>query len=453
MISKSHVQYALFVLGILFSVILVVSIPEFYHQGDMHRFWEWAHYWSENWKDIYLNCKGCNYPIIGTFSSAGLLSILGNGNYQNAVFSFRLLLGLIDGLNVLLIFWLLKQFSINNAALWAGIIGILPSSWAGGALWGQIDGISQLFILVALVWIVRSNLGHQVSKSNFRIYLAISSVMLSWIILTKQIAIFSFFSIGFLLTANVFFFSRKWSQFATDSLLMIAFFIFSIILWDSFLNLKEPYFSHLHYIWETGSSHGDVISLNGFNIWMFLGRNMRSSSHIPFFFNNVTNSHVLLLFTPYIAGVFFFLVFNSISSLSLLLFLRNQFLSGERFLNREILLNFIFYLALVNLSFNVLLTGTHERYLYHFYPFMILACLGLRKYTKLFSNNIIYIVVFGASLYGLFVLGILSNRAASLGYTTHWVLGIFHFGLLCYLFLIFLKYRKFNKSVRFLLEA
>jgi Zn-dependent protease len=37
------------------------------------------------------------------------------------------------------------------------------------------------------------------------------------------------------------------------------------------------------------------------------------------------------------------------------------------------------YIVLINLSFNLFLTGTHERYAAHAYPFLIIATLVLRK--------------------------------------------------------------------------
>jgi hypothetical protein len=324
--------------------------------------------------------------------------------------------------------------------MWAGIVGLLPSSWVGGALWGQIDSISQFFILLAFAWIVHNNLKVPSEKRNVTIYLAVSSVMLSWIVLSKQLTIFSLFSIGCLLFTSLIFISKKWTQFARRGLFVAASFILSIAFWDVFLILKKPYFSHLYYIWKTGSNHGDIISGNGFNIWMFFGRDMLSSSHVPFFFTSGANSEVFSFFTPYGVGLFLFLLFNSILAFFLGLFLWKRFSTHERFMNREVLLNFLFHFSLVNLSFNIFLTGTHERYLYHFYPFIILAVLGLQKYTKLFSSYTVYILLFGSALYGSFILYILSGIGRSYGYTYHWVVGLFHLGLLCFLSITYFKY-------------
>ncbi len=450
---QSFQPYALLVLGIVLSAILAISFPESYHHYDMSAFWKWSQYWSESWRAIYINCDTCNYPIMGMLSSAGLLSLLGilfNSDFHDTVFVFRLLLGLIDGGNVLLMFWLLKQLSIKHSAFWAGIVGILPSSWAGGALWGQIDGVSQCSILITVGWIVRMNKKAPPGKTTFAVYLAISSVMLSWIILTKQLTLFSCVPLGLLLTTNIFFFSRKWSERIAYALLMMVTFVVSNVVWDSFLSLREPYVSHLYYIWKTGSTQGGIISGNGFNVWMFLGRNMSSSSDIAIFNNSLTKSHIVLSITPYIAGVVLFAVFNSLTTLSLLLFARKHFMGVEQFLNVDILSSFIFLLALVNLSFNVFLAGTHERYLYHFYPFIIVACLGLRKQNLLFSNYLICEVILGSILYGSFVLGILAGRFNSIGYIPHWILGLFHVGLLCSLLMVFLNHHEFNENVRWI---
>ena len=437
---ERYLQYALLALGVLCSFVLVIVFRDFYHHEDLNVFWKWANSWPDHWRNIYISCKWCNYPVIGVFSSAGLLRILGNGDYQNAVFFFRMVLGFVDGVNILLLFWLLKKLDIDNAAMWAGIVGLLPSSWVGGALWGQIDSISQFFILIAFAWIVHNNLREQSDKKNVAIYLAVSGVMLSWIVLSKQTTIFGLFSIGCLLFTSLVFTSKKWTQFALKSLFAAAFFILPIAFWDVFLILKKPYFSHLYYIWKTGSNHGDIISGNGFNIWMFLGRDMLSSSHVPLFFASSANPEVFSFFTPYWIGLFLFLLFNSALAFFLFLFLWKRFSNHKRFMDRDVLLNFLFHFSLVNLSFNIFLTGTHERYLYHFYPFIILAVLGLKKYTKPFSNYTVYILLFGAGLYGSFILYLLSGIGRSHGYTYHWGVGLFHFGLLCLLSITYFRY-------------
>ncbi len=446
MIKKLTWDSIVLYIGVFFSLILVIALPKVYFHIDLEIFWKWSHYWIENWKNIYVSCMDCNYPILGMFSSAGVLGFLGNQGFEKAVVSYRLFLGLIDGLTVLLLFGLLKMFQVGRPALWAGILGISVSSWSG-TVWGQIDGISQLLILLTLTWMVGANLKNQSLLKNFRIYIVVSAILLACLLLIKQLTLFSVFSLGLLLAANIGFQSRSWKQFALNSSLAFAVFLGIILFSDLFLRLPAPYFSHLQYIWEIGSNHGDFISGNGFNIWMFLGRNMFSASSLPLAGLNP-------IFSPYRIGNALFALYVAVITLSLFFFLKRHFLTGQRFLTPEALLSFIFYLALVNLSFNIFLTGTHERYLMHFYPFIIVAWLGLKSYSPHFSNEIFALILFGANLYGFFILQILFQ---SLGIFPHefipyWIIGLFHIALLAGLTVVFMRYQEFSKNIATLLK-
>jgi hypothetical protein len=433
--EKSSKDPVILAAGLFFSLLAVIALPDFYYHKDVAAFWEWGQAWQAGWQAIYLSCAQCNYPLLGMFGSAGLMGLLSPLGVGKAVFFFRVILGLVDGLNVCLVFWLLKKFSVERAAYWAGVLGVSICSWVGGALWGQIDGLSQFSILAALAWLVKGNLRGWSSKTEFRIFLAAGSLLLASVILIKQLTIFSVLPLGLLFGVTIIFFSRQWREFLLNSTLALAVFFVAIFIWDPFLKLPAPYFSHLSYVWGQGSYHGDLISRDGFNLWMFLGRDMLSSSHVPLF-------EKFPLLTPYGLGMFFFIVYLGVITLSFLLFLRQQFQRGETFLNREVLLNGIFYLALVNLSFNVLLTGTHERYLYHFYPYLILAWAGLGRYQRLFSDQALSVFVLGASLYGLLILKVLPDLDFQLGYWPNWLLGLFHFGLLVYLTGVLFKYQK-----------
>lgn len=440
---KAHLYSIFLIFGVFLSSMVVIAWPKLYFQIDMEIFWKWGQHWNESWKNIYISCAGCNYPIIGLLGSAGLMGFLENLGFEKAVAIFRFLLGLVDGLNVLLIFWLLKKLQIRKAAFWAGLIGVSASSWVGGALWGQIDGVSQFFILLTLAWIVKENIESRPSPKNFKIYLVVSGILMAWILLTKQLTIFSAFSLGLLILASILFYSAQLKQVLLNIATVGISFISNIFIWDFFLNLKEPYFSHLYYIWKVGSNHSNIISYNGFNLWMFLGREMRSSSLIP-----LAGSQSPLL-SPYWLGIFLFVIYLFGITLSLFLFLKDRFSEGGHVLDWEILFNFIFHFALVNLSFNILLTGTHERYLYHFYPFIIIAWLGLRTYSSNFSSKMLSLFILGANLYGLFVLQILAPSVIGFRdeYLPHWIMGLFHFSLLAYLSVTIMKYQNFKLNL------
>jgi 4-amino-4-deoxy-L-arabinose transferase-like glycosyltransferase len=432
--KKKPNESIMLIAGLLFSAFAVIAMPRLFFSKDISVFWEWEQFWKNGWSSIYISCKNCNYPFIGMLSSAGLLSWLDNLGSEKALYIYRLILAAVDGLNVLITYWILKKLSVERPAYWAGLTGLSISAWAGGALWVQIDGISQFFLLLTLACLVHTNSGQLKAENKYRLNLIFSSILLGLVVLTKQLTLFSALPLGFLLASTILVHERNWKKTIVNTALTLGVFLFSLLSADLFLKLKQPYTSHLYYVWKEGSSHSNVISGNGFNIWMFLGRDMWSSSHVPIFSNM---EHL----TPYNVGMFFFLSFAGIITLSLLLFLRKHIDHNSRFVNKEILLNFVLYLALVNLCFNVFLTGTHERYLYHFYPYVLISVVGLSGYNQHFSKKMLTMIVLGASLYGVFILQIMTSIDFRIGYLSHWLMGIFHLILFVWLFIVCLKYQ------------
>lgn len=433
--KKLTTDNLIFAAGLCFSLLAVLALPNFYYQKDFAAFWAWGQFWRSGWQEIYLTCTQCNYPILGMFSTAGLVGWLAPLGFERTVFSFRLLLSLVDGLNVLLVFWLLKQFDVPRAAYWAGVTGFIVCAWVGGALWGQVDGVSQFLMLVLLIWLVRGNARGWKSAAHFRLFVILSGVLLASLILFKQLALFSVLPLGLLLTVNLFFQARPPRELAWNLALLAAVLLVCLFSWNLFLKLPAPYGAHLHYILAEGSQHGDLLSRDGFNLWLFIGREMLSSSHLPLF-------ESLPWLTPYGLGLCLYLAYALSLTLVWLFSLRPTFQSGATRLNRENLLMGIFLLALLNLGFNVFLTGTHERYLYHFYPYLLVAWLGLKTTHPHFSETALGFFVLGGSLYGLLILKVLPNLDFPLGLWPNWLVGLFHFGLLAYLTLVFVQFSK-----------
>ena len=442
--KKTSTDSILLVAGLFISILAALAMPNAYFHKDLEVFWQWAQVWNRGWQEIYLSCSGCvvssNYPILGMFGSAGLLGMLSGWGFDKAVYIYRFFLAIVDGLNVWLVFLILKKLGVQRPIYLAGIIGISISSWAGGALWGQIDGLSQFFILLSVAWIIGLNTDTQTSPLKFRLSLSIGGILLACVLLVKQLTIFSAFSLGLLLLASIFFQIRSWKTSLLNCLASASTFLATILAWDFFLRLKSPYVSHLYYIWREGTYEGNIIAANGFNIWMFLGRDMWSSAQVPFFSQ-------IPFFTPYATGMFLFFVFTAVITLALFLFLKNQFLKNENFLNKETLLAFLFHLALVNLCATVFLTGTRDRYLFHFYPYIIIAWAGLSIYNRLFSEKILSVLILGASLYGIFILQILSSLDFRIGTSTHLIMAFFHLCLFGCLLIIGLKYQDFYSSL------
>ena len=448
--KKISADTIVLITGLLFSCLVVMALPSMYFQPDLHVFWDWSEPWNAGWRAVYLTCSTCNYPMLGMFFSAGLMGLFraaGLG-FDDAVFRYRLLLAFVDGSNILLVFWVLKRLQVRRAAFLAGLTGVLISSWAGAALWGQIDGFSQFFILCCLAWIVTKNTSARSWDRYYRLYLAAGAALLAGLLLTKQLTIFSAASIGLLLLADVVFHSRALKPFLLNVAVSLAAFGAALLGWDLFLLLKPPYAFHLVYIWQEGIFQSGILSGNGFNIWMLLGRDMWSSAHVPilagFPFTN-----------PYLLGELLFLALSGLLTLSLGLFAWRRFQNGETRLSPEVLLNFILYLALINLCFNVFLSGTRERYLYHFYPFILIAWAGLASYSRLFSARMRLALILGSTFYGLFVLQILNGveiRILPVS-ATHMLLSVIHLALFAGLFSVSLRYQELAPNIRRLFKA
>lgn len=429
--------------GALVSLILVYAYPGVYFHGDVGAFWKWAEFWNRGWTNIYTACKTCNYPILGMFSSAGVMSWLTTLDFEKAVRLFRTYLALADGVNALLIFWLLRKFDVPRPAFWAGLLALSVSSWAGGAIWGQIDGVSQFFLLLTLVWAVTFR-----PAAHLRLYLAVFAVLLAFNLLTKQQTIFSVFSLGLLLLAQLWFNSHSWRQLALNCVYSLAFFLAALLGWDIVLRLPAPYFSHFYYIWKAGRVYSGMLSANGFNLWLFSGRDPQSLSTIPI----IGGARI---FSPYWVGILLFAAFVGLITFSLFLFVLKRHSNGERPIEPGIWLNFVFHLTLVNLAFNVFLTGTHERYLFHFYPFLLITLLALSQHYFRIHKWLLIFVFMGANLYGLFVLQVLlvSQGFLSVEYIPGWLVAVFHAGLLAVLSGVYFNQQGFGRNLRALLAG
>jgi hypothetical protein len=436
--QRKTVSSGILILGVSISALLVIAFPEWYHHGDVNTFVHWAELWNKGWREVYNTCFGCNYPILGIFSTAGVFKLLFRLGIPNTVQAFRLLLAAVDGLNVLLIFFLLKKLSVPNAAIWAGVTGLLASSWAGGAVWSQVDGVSQFFILLTLAWMVLYNTYRRI---HLVVYLAVGSLLLACLLLTKQLIVFSFVSLEIFLTANIFT-GRKFLSAVRYWLLHLIFLFGFVFIWDLFLNVEGPYFSHLLTVWITRSDTAGALSMNGFSLWVFLNRNMMRSSDISIF----PLSDWSRFLTPLRIGIALFAILFLVIAVSTVRYVRRRHPEGEVFLRREDIYRLILLLAVVNLIFNVVMTGTHERYLFHFYPYLLIACLGLREFDKRFSTALLIFIFLGANLYGWFVLRVLWGDIAY-DYSFHKYVAIYHLVLLTVLFFLGLTYPGFGKRL------
>jgi hypothetical protein len=164
---------------------------------------------------------------------------------------------------------------------------------------------------------------------------------------------------------------------------------------------------------------------------------MLSSSAIPLFPDSPIA--VLRALTPLNVGAVLFMAAAASLAVAVAWRIGKRHPLGSSWLGRESLLTLVGFLALINLAFNVALTGTHERYLYSFYPLVLLAFLGLREFNRRFSLPLVVLLVVGANVYGVFVLGILTGDFA-FSYGAHHVEAVFHGGLLLLVLVVFYRY-------------
>ena len=413
-----------------------ILFPDVYHHFDVKTFIIWGNY-ADSIRELYNTECYCNYPIVGLLLSTGILKIL-----HNSIASYLYFLVGIDIINLILIYFLLRRFKIKNAGIWAAVIGLLPSSWAGGMLWGQIDNLGQLILILLVLTITFVNTGKkELRNSRFFIYISLLAILMAAGFLTKQLVTFSLIPLALLITVNILI-KTGFRIFRSAIYISLIIFIVLLIvaLFDSWLIFPDKYFSHMERVLLTGSYHIEAISGNGFNIWMLLNRDMYSSANIPFLFS----------WTPKITGIILFLL-NS-AMLTYFLVLKTGMNLNTR-LSSELISIYLVYLALINLNLNLFLTGSHERYLYHFYPFLIIALLIMNKgKISLRQNLSLSLSLIGGILYGAFVLGILLNSRYQ---DAHISMFLFHFILYIVLFSEFasdIDIPLFRKNLKHYLE-
>lgn len=404
-----------FAAGLLLPAFVIFIHPAWFQPDDLDAFLRWSQDWAKGARGIYVNCIYCNYPFLGMAFSAGAVDWLGIRDFDGMMGLFRYYLAVIDLLNVVLLYLLLRSLEVKDAAFWAGIVGLLPSSWMGTSYWGQIDNAGQFFILLFLLSAAKINpLPGDKPRRNVLLALAFG-ILLACLSMTKQLVLFSVISLGSMAVANVVILSRKW----TDALLALSIlalaFAAPILLVDSLIDYDPQYLSHLHYILATGSSHGDQISSFGFNVWTFFTDDPFGSSHEAL---SVFGVDVI----PYKAGIVLFLLTVILLTAAAIYFHASEYKKGNRTFGAKQLCFWLIHLASVNLCFNLFLTGTHERYLYHFYPFVIAAFLSLPNLAR---GNV-YILAFGAFMYGAFLYGYLTGYNLLFGQFAFRAMTVFH---------------------------
>ena len=404
------------VFGLTFPFLVLALFFKTFHYNDVGLFAQWADCWKADAAHVYDLCRYANYPTVGMVFSAGLIAALKHAfqldEYVATVVYFRLVLAAVDALNFLLLAAIARALNIPHSVRTALLIAVLPSSWAGGAVWGQIDDISQFFLLLGLYGFVRAY--QTAAETGWRSVGGLLVALLSLVagLLTKQLAIFSIAALTPLAIAALMRFrsAPKRNRWLAGGCLLAGLGV--LLAADRQIDAPGFFGSSYLYVWlGGGSAHYRKIAGDGFNLWVLLDSTPGALSDAPFATLSLFGSK--LRCTPFVTGLALYGLFTVLVSLLFARFARRaQALPGES----QIFLGCcLLYLALINLGFNVFLTGTNARYLYHFYPFLFLS-VGVLARSNAFANvKWLGLYVATSILYGAYVLSCITPDLNGLG--------------------------------------
>jgi 4-amino-4-deoxy-L-arabinose transferase-like glycosyltransferase len=419
----SRSAWPLIALGLALPFVIVALIPV-YHKGDLMAYARWADCLEAFGSRIYLECLAyrpespLHYPSVGLWLSGGVVqamrllseSLLGRTLDALATDALvRFYLAIFASLDFLLLAWLARLMRYGRPLLAAFWLMLLPWMVVGGVLWGQLDAASLAGVLLAFIalWQAWQAAGQRRLRLAWP-WLLLAGLMLALLLLLKQLNTFALPFFLFLLALVLGSFWRELGgrglAAALAALLLAA--AFFRLLDSRFALPPEAWGSTFWHGWQA-SPHGDVISGNGFNLWILLGRDMWSSSREPFtalrlgpWSQDLTPYHTgMALYALLLVGLFA-AAFIAVRPL----LARGELarLTDDR---RAALLAWLaLLLGLTQLGFNVLLTGTHERYLFLGYPFLILSTVWFARRGQLGMGLAAFTVV-AAILNGVFVLG------------------------------------------------
>lgn len=377
-----------------------------YHVGDVSAYDAWGACWGRGPASIYVACQTGEiaYPFLGNLVSAGPLAVLARAFPDAAQrhLLFRVFLAAFDAGAALAAWRLLKALSVPGAPAWTFGLAAIPSAWAGSSVWGQIDGVGQLVLLLAMHAFLIALRSEREPWWRGTAWFTAGMVGIAALLLLKQLLLFAALSLGLLAVvvgaANV---AAQGRRGAWRLLAGAAAFLFALFVWDAYLDVPHPFRSHLGFAWlGTGGAPGFKLSAHGMNVWALTGAPVWSSGLISLsgaFVPVLAGQTLLVAFVGWAAWV---LLGRSASALPALL----ERLGTDREAAVRFFSRFMLFFALVQLAMNVLLTGIHERYLFHFYPFVLVALLAGRVRGTRFDGALLVSVIGGSIAYGLFVL-------------------------------------------------
>jgi hypothetical protein len=319
------------------------------HTGDIEFFHRWYLAVKEG-AGFYRDGPGINYPIVGVVLVTGpalVLDGLRGHALDLATFTAALKSTLVLGEVALIIAAARLAGALGHPAprSLAIVLYLLPSTWAGGAYFGQIDVWGTVLLLLC----AERAIAYRRTGAAAALTLALGAFMLA--LLTKQLTLFALPALAALLAVGLRSHARPshWLLVASSPVLLLAA--------DPFLSLEAPYVSHLHFVLAHGSSHGDLVVASGASLWSLVAVGGTPSAS--------------LMWLGLDAQVWGWLGFTA-ALVAIALRTARQIRGhapDDHATNRAL----VRAAGLSQLAMALLLTGVHERYLTHAIPLLILA--------------------------------------------------------------------------------
>ena len=401
-IIQSNAAINIFLFFIIIFGFHLLNDNHGYEMFDVSVYLSWTGAWLQDPQKTYL-VPGTFYPYVGTLGfalplKAIIASFPGLPIAQIEVL-YKWAQFPIDIANISLFSWILSTFRIPKALTISLLVFLLPAFWVNGAAWGILDNLTQFFMLLSLsamtrIWVIPSEQERPPSILRDSLYFLLAVLGLVFGVMTKQTFLFSvpglIIGIGFAAVVLV----QRHQLGYYGILVGLGLGILPLIFINMWLELPNGYFDHITYILFERSPHANAIDSYGIDLW-YLIRHSSNALDI-FIFNLSYKQFGMIAFLSsmlFIGGGWFTFLLRPQRTWKLLTLPQGPLL---------IAVNLCLFLSLSNLSFNLFLTGTHERYPCHIYLFLWISVLLLRqanllKVWQLWSLSVL------SFLYGCYV--------------------------------------------------
>ncbi|MBZ0115530.1 MAG: hypothetical protein K8H88_00950 [Sandaracinaceae bacterium] len=362
-------------ISIALPAILLALTHGLGHAGDMEFFHRWYLAFGEAFREpafgglatFYRDGPGVNYPIVGALVvclPARIVEAFAGAPLDLATYRLvlKLTLAIGDVAFILALSRLARLLGAPQPRLLALAIYLVPASWAAGTFFGQIDSVGSVLLVVA----TSELLAYRRQGSTLTLSLALLATASA--LLCKQLAWFSLPALLALLGLGLFTHRRRAHlalALASPLVLFAA---------DPFLALPEGFHSHLCFVISAASHHGDLVVATGASLWSLVARPGQDAHDARW-----------LGLSAFAIG---WLLFALIQAVALL---RAR---AARFSDQAL----VEWQSTLHLAMGVVLTGVHERYLAHAWPFALVLLFARREPSWARAT-----LVLGATWWGLFV--------------------------------------------------